>query len=111
MWEVEAAEACLARGPQVIRQQLHVGHDLLLVFGKQQQQMQTQTQTQQQQTQTQGVGADRVHLHWEEAEEGARVQSFAVLPALLTTPCLHAPMEVRGCDPAEQPLHVPVGNI
>lgn len=100
MWVVEAAEACLARGPQVIRQQLHVGHDLLLVFGKQQQQMQTQ-----------GVGADRVHLHWEEAEEGARVQSFAVLPALLTTPCLHAPMEVRGCDPAEQPLHVPVGNI
>ena len=65
---------------QVVRHQLHEGYDLLLLMGKQQQQPPHQQSE---------------CVLWDEKCEGAQLQSLAVLPALLTTPCLYEPLKVR----------------
>ncbi|KAF5835437.1 hypothetical protein DUNSADRAFT_7425 [Dunaliella salina] len=69
---------------QVIRQQLHVGYDLLLDMGKQQQQQQQQ----------EAAPPGRACVVWDEHASGAQLQSLAMLPALLTTPCLHTHLKV-----------------
>eukprot|EP00983_Pelagomonas_calceolata_P108917 1159504-Pelagomonas_calceolata.AAC.13 len=67
---------------KVIRQQLHVGYDLLLIMGKEQQRQQLQ------------ATPERACVIWDEHASGAQLQSLAMLPALLTTPCLYAPLKV-----------------